>query len=89
MSYYLGLGSVKDTVVDSLTHAIDFRTVLHEPRNITEFRREFFGDPLWSVRLQPGTMVRAVVNRTAVASIVQVPPAGAAATGLRPQPVSS
>jgi hypothetical protein len=53
--------------------AIDFRTVLYEPSNIKAFRKELFSDPLWNVELQPEALVRAMVNRTAVSSIVTVP----------------
>ncbi|HZU70937.1 MAG TPA: hypothetical protein VFA09_26915 [Ktedonobacteraceae bacterium] len=52
---------------------IEFRTILYYPENISAFRQEFFNDRLWSIRLDGAALIKAMVNRTAVASIVQIP----------------
>jgi len=53
---------------------IGFRTVLYSPANIKAFRAEFFAAHLWNADLDPRALVKAMVNRTAVASVVRVPP---------------
>jgi hypothetical protein len=50
--------------------AIDFRTVLYAPPVISEFRREFFDDPLWQTDLDAGALLGAMIERTAAASVV-------------------
>lgn len=52
---------------------IHFRTTLYQPENIAAFRQEFFTDPVWDVSLEPSALVKAMVERTAVASLVQLP----------------
>lgn len=52
--------------------AVDFRAVLYAPAVISEFRREFFEDPLWETDLDAGALLTAMIERTAAASVVPV-----------------
>src|SRR5262249_28905207 len=52
---------------------IHFRTELYKAENISALRKEVFEDPLWETEMDGAALLRAMVNRTAVASIVQLP----------------
>jgi hypothetical protein len=53
--------------------AVEFRAVLYAPAAIAEFRQEFFADPLWDADLEATGLLMALVERTAAASIVELP----------------
>lgn len=53
--------------------AIDFRTALYTPENISAFREEFFASPLWKVTLDGTALIKAMINRTAAASALEIP----------------
>jgi len=53
--------------------SINFRQVLYSPDNITAFREEFFSDPIWDTRIHVVPLIKAMIRRTAVSSVVQLP----------------
>lgn len=54
--------------------SMDFRTILYSPKNIAAFREEFFRDRLWAVNLDGASLIKAMINRTALASALPIPP---------------
>jgi hypothetical protein len=53
--------------------AVDFRTVLYVPENISALREELFGASLWTAKANGSALIKAMINRTATTGVLKVP----------------